>query len=137
MKINKLIVLIITATLCVWTSSSNAASEKCERETTISPAATKRYIQCLDTELSKVQRIQNSWIEKRKYELTIHKNETGNTQILPLFIKSIDSKEQYLEHNCQWRYLLKLPDALAATIAYKECVITTIEQFTEQLKKEI
>lgn len=129
--------MTITIALYAWATNSNAASVKCEREIVVSPEATKRYIQCLDSELNKVQRIQNSWIEKRKYELTTHKNETGNTQILPIFIKSLGSKEQYLEHNCQWRYLLKLPDALAATIEYKECAITTMEQFTEQLKKEI
>jgi len=88
----------------------------------------------LDTQIDKAKQVQGSWIQKRKYELTKSQESTGNTQVLPLFMRSITNSEKYLESACQWRYLIKLPNATTAAISYKLCEIELINQFTESLK---
>ena len=95
----------------------------------------KRYIQCLDTQLDKAKQEQGTWIQKRKYELVQSEEATGNTQVLQLFMRSIKNNEKYIESACQWRYILKLPNAKAAAISYKHCEIQLVNQFTESLKQ--
>ena len=97
----------------------------------------KRYIQCLDTQLDKAKQEQGTWVQKRKYELVQSEEATGNTQVLQLFMRSIKNNEKYIESACQWRYILQLPNAKAAAISYKHCEIQLVNQFTESLKQPL
>ena len=85
-------------------SSVSFAQKTCKLPAQATPDVTKRYIQCLDDQLNTAKQLQNTWIQKRKFELNKLEFETGNTQILQLFIKSIASNENYIERSCQWRY---------------------------------
>ena len=78
--------------------------------------------------------LQDSWIQKRTFELSALESETGNTQILSLFKLSINAKDNYIQRSCQWRYMLKQPNAQQAVVTYKECEIAMTEQFIQQLK---
>jgi len=98
---------------------------------------TKRYTQCLDTQINQAKYNQGTWVQKRKYELTKLEEQSGNTQILMLFKRSVDNHQKYIEASCQWRYILKLPNASQAAIDYKLCELALIEQFTQVLKKPL
>ncbi|GAA60361.1 hypothetical protein P20652_2227 [Pseudoalteromonas sp. BSi20652] len=132
-KSNRL--LKLTATVLLIVSQHSFADETCTLAAKATTDEAKRYIQCLDTQINKAKLVQGSWIQKRKYELTTSQESTGNTQVLPLFMRSISNNEKYLESACQWRYLIKLPNATAAAISYKLCEIKLINQFTESLKQ--
>ena len=54
-----------------------------------------------------------------------------------LFKRSVDNHQKYIEASCQWRYILKLPNASQAAIDYKLCELALIEQFTQVLKKPL
>ena len=126
--------LKLTAIVLLATSQYSFADEACTLTDKASTDEAKRYIQCLDAQIDKAKQVQGSWIQKRKYELTKSQESTGNTQVLPLFMRSITNSEKYLESACQWRYLIKLPNATTAAISYKLCEIELINQFTESLK---
>ncbi|GAA80991.1 hypothetical protein P4S65_12155 [Pseudoalteromonas sp. B131b] len=127
--------LKLTAIVLLIISQYSFADEACTLVKKATTDEAKRYIQCLDTQINKAKLVQGSWIQKRKYELTTSQESTGNTQILPLFMRSISNNEKYIESACQWRYLLKLPNATTAAISYKICEIQLINQFTDALKK--
>ncbi|WP_024593485.1 MULTISPECIES: hypothetical protein [unclassified Pseudoalteromonas] len=126
--------LKLTAIVLLATSQYSFADEACTLAAKATTDEAKRYIQCLDSQIDKAKQAQGSWIQKRKYELTKSQESTGNTQVLPLFMRSIKNNEKYLESACQWRYLIKLPNATTAAISYKLCEIELINQFTESLK---
>lgn len=126
--------LKLTAIVLLTTSQYSFADEVCTLAAKATTDETKHYIQCLDTQIDKAKQVQDSWIQKRKFELTKLQESTGNTQVLPLFIRSIKNNGKYLESACQWRYLIELPNATTAAISYKLCEIKLINQFTEALK---
>lgn len=136
MKKSNLIIYLLSLTLLFF-SSVSFAQQTCKLPAQATPEITKRYIQCLDDQLNTAKQLQNTWIQKRKFELNKLEFETGNTQILQLFIKSIASNENYIKHSCQWRYSLKLPNALSAAITYKTCELSLVEQFTLDLKRPL
>lgn len=113
------------------------AQQGCQLEHNATPSQTKRYTQCLDTKINQAKYTQGTWIQKRKYELTKLEEQSGNTQVLSLFLRSVSNHEKYIEASCQWRYILKLPNASKAAIDYKLCELDLIEQFTNVLKTPI
>ncbi|MBQ4832243.1 DUF1311 domain-containing protein [Pseudoalteromonas sp. MMG010] len=115
-------------------SLSVFAQGNCSLVKSASPTQAKSYIQCLDSDINTAKRIRSTWIEKRTYELTENQQTTGNTQILPLFKKSLLSYDKFIEQSCQWRYILKMPNATKAAITYKHCEIALINAQIEQLK---
>jgi len=127
--------LKLTAIVLLATSQFSFADEACTLTAKATTDEAKRYIQCLDAQIDKAKQVQGSWILKRKFELIRSEESTGNTQVLPLFMRSIKNNEKYLESACQWRYLIKLPNTTTAAIRYKICEIELINQFTEALKK--
>lgn len=133
MQKNKYASLLILMTLLAWAAPSIAA-QSCILKENAPFEEVKTYIQCLDAELIKVTQRRDSWIEKRRYELEAKEKETGNTLVLSLFNSSIFANEAYIKKSCQWRYVLKQPNASLAVIAFKECEIALIEQFTQQLE---
>ena len=90
MKKSNLIIYLLSLTLLFF-SSVSFAQQTCKLPAQATPEVTKRYIQCLDDQLNTAKQLQNTWIQKRKFELNKLEFETGNTQILQLFIKSIAS----------------------------------------------
>ncbi|WP_254844937.1 hypothetical protein [Pseudoalteromonas sp. SK18] len=111
-----------------------AAEQECTLQSNALPEQIKDYTQCLDAKLNKVQQQQDSWIQKRTFELAELESETGNTYILSLFKQSLNAKDKYIQKSCQWRYMLKQPNSPEAVVTYKECEIAMIEQFIQQLK---
>ncbi|KPZ52340.1 MULTISPECIES: hypothetical protein [Pseudoalteromonas] len=128
--------LITLASLLALSGNANAQAQ-CTLAQNATPSQTKRYTQCLDTQINQAKYNQGTWIQKRKYELTKLEEQSGNTQILMLFKRSVDNHQKYIESSCQWRYLLKLPNASQAAIDYKLCELALIEQFTQVLKKPL
>ena len=128
--------LITLASLLALSGNANA-QDQCTLEQNATPSQTKRYTQCLDTQINQAKYNQGTWVQKRKYELTKLEEQSGNTQILMLFKRSVDNHQKYIEASCQWRYLLKLPNASQAAIDYKLCELALIEQFTQVLKKPL
>lgn len=128
--------LITLASLLALSGNANA-QDQCTLEQNATPSQTKRYTQCLDTQINQAKYNQGTWVQKRKYELTKLEEQSGNTQILMLFKRSVDNHQKYIEASCQWRYILKLPNASQAAIDYKLCELALIEQFTQVLKKSL
>lgn len=127
----------LAASVLLITSQYSFADDTCTLVANASTDEAKRYIQCLDSELERAKQVQGTWIQKRKYELGQIEDSTGNTQVLPLFKRSIINHEKYIESSCQWRYLLKLPNATTAAINYKQCEIQLTHQFTDILKMPV
>ncbi|WP_301003027.1 hypothetical protein [Pseudoalteromonas sp.] len=111
-----------------------ATKLQCTLKDNPQPEHLKAYTKCLDAKLNRIQQQQDSWVQKRTFELSELVNETGNTHVSSLFKQSITAKDKYIQKSCQWRYMLKQPNTPQAAIAYKECEIALIEQFIEQLK---
>jgi hypothetical protein len=126
--------LSILALMLISTSHSSFAEQKCELPEQATSDVSKHYVQCLDGEINKAKLVQGTWIQKRKYELSKIQDETGNTQILPLFMRSISNHDKYIDSSCQWRYILSMPNARLAAINYKLCEIKLINQLTDALK---
>lgn len=118
-------------------SSNVSAQAQCTLDNNATPSQTKRYTQCLDTQINQAKYNQGTWVQKRKYELTKLEEQSGNTQVLILFNRSINNHQKYIEASCQWRYILKLPNASQAAIDYKLCELALIEQFTRVLKQPL
>lgn len=133
MKKNNAFTKLAAGTLLII-SQYSLANGTCTLVENASTSEAKRYIQCLDSKLDRAKQVQGTWIQKRKYELEQIEDATGNTQVLPLFRKSISNHEKYIQSSCQWRYLLKLPNATSAAINYKLCELGLINQFTDILK---
>lgn len=131
-KINHFIKLAPLILLAI--SPISNAEQLCQLNDKPTIDESKRYIQCLDTELNKAKQVQGTWIQKRKYEIKQLEQSSGNTQVLMLFMRSIDNNEKFIKSACQWRYILKLPNTKAAAINYKLCEIKLINQFTDSLK---
>ena len=129
--------LLITLTSLLALGANASAKTQCTLEQNATPSQTKRYTQCLDTQINQAKYSQGTWIQKRKYELTKLEEQSGNTQILMLFKRSVDNHQKYIEASCQWRYILKLPNASQAAIDYKLCELALIEQFTQVLKNPL
>ncbi|ENO00045.1 MULTISPECIES: hypothetical protein [Pseudoalteromonas] len=136
-KNSLLITLASLLALSANASASASAQAQCTLEQNATPSQTKRYTQCLDTQINQAKYNQGTWVQKRKYELTKLEEQSGNTQILMLFKRSVDNHQKYIEASCQWRYILKLPNASQAAIDYKLCELALIEQFTQVLKKPL
>lgn len=134
MKKNKYVLCFILTLSCIWAHPSMATKLQCTLVDNPQPEHVKAYTQCLDAKLNTVQQQQDSWIQKRTFELSELANETGNTHVSSLFKQSIIAKDKFIQKSCQWRYMLKQPNTLQAAVAYKECEIALIEQFIEQLK---
>ncbi|MDC9522047.1 hypothetical protein PSH55_13090 [Pseudoalteromonas sp. Angola-31] len=129
--------LLITLASLLALSANASVQAQCTLEQNATPSQTKRYTQCLDTQINQAKYNQGTWVKKRKYELTKLEEQSGNTQILMLFKRSVDNHQKYIEASCQWRYILKLPNASQAAIDYKLCELALIEQFTQVLKKPL
>ena len=129
--------LLITLASLLALSANASVQAQCTLEQNATPSQTKRYTQCLDTQINQAKYNQGTWVQKRKYELTKLEEQSGNTQILMLFKRSVDNHQKYIEASCQWRYILKLPNASQAAIDYKLCELALIEQFTQVLKKPL
>ncbi len=74
-----------------------AAAQECTLQNNALPEQIKDYTQCLDAKLNKVQQQQDSWIQKRTFELAELESETGNTYILSLFKQSLNAKDKYIQ----------------------------------------
>jgi len=134
MKKSNYILCFSLSLLFLWAQQSIAAAQECTLQNNALPEQIKDYTQCLDAKLNKVQQQQDSWIQKRTFELAELESETGNTYILSLFKQSLNAKDKYIQKSCQWRYMLKQPNAPEAVVTYKECEIAMTEQFIQQLK---
>ncbi|WP_152085673.1 hypothetical protein [Pseudoalteromonas sp. A25] len=99
------------------------------------PIDSKTYIQCLDSNLDMLRRHQQSWINKLLHDIEIIKEQTGNTQLMPIIKRSIVYHEQYAEDSCKWRYLHSLPNSTKATVAYKKCSIRLLRKHIEDLQQ--
>lgn len=129
--------LSISCTLLILFSVSTQAAESCSLVDQATPDEAKSYLQCLDRQIASLTRIQQTWVNKITLDLNKIEEETGNTQLLPIFKRSITSQNKYLEDSCKWRYLQKVPNGTQAAIVYKRCEIQILEQHIEVLKQPI
>lgn len=127
--------LLLCLPLIVLSSFSQANS--CEIAVNATPKQAKSYLRCLDDQITSLHRTQTMWINKLKLDLNKLEQETGNTQLRPIFERSLTRQTQFLEDSCRWRYLHKMPNATKAAIAYKQCEITILEQHLAILKQPI
>jgi len=118
-------------------SATAHATEQCNLVAQASPDEAKKYIQCLDKQIENLTRIQQTWVNKITLDLSKIEEETGNTQLLPIFKRSMTSQNKYLEDSCKWRYLQKVPNGTQSAIVYKRCEIRILEQHIEVLKQPI
>ncbi|CAM3697894.1 MULTISPECIES: hypothetical protein [Pseudoalteromonas] len=133
---NKL-VLTGMALLLMFNAAKTLAAEPCSLVDQATPDEAKSYIQCLDKQLETLTRIQQTWINKITLDLNKIEEDTGNTQLLPIFKRSITSQKKYLEDSCKWRYLQKVPNAIQAAIVYKRCELQILEQHITVLKRPL
>ncbi|WP_404340379.1 hypothetical protein [Pseudoalteromonas mariniglutinosa] len=117
-------------------STQSYADQQCQLADN-SIDASKSYIQCLDLVLDKLYRQQKIWQNKITMDLERIEQDTGNTQLLPIFQRSITNHMRYLEDSCRWRYLQKMPNSTAAAITYKQCEINILQQHIAVLNKPI
>jgi len=101
------------------------------------PDETKHYIQCLDQTIEDLQRDHKMWVNKLTMDIEKIKEETGNSQLLPIFQRSLKNQERYLEDSCRWRYLQKMPNATTAAIIYKHCEIEILENHIKVLQRPL
>ena len=92
------------------------------------------YLRCLDNKIVLEKRTADTWITKIQLDLEKKQNETGNLQLLRVFKRSEQDFEKFIEDNCRWRYLNRLPDTIAAAIAYKRCELLSIQKHIELLQ---
>ncbi|OUS72790.1 hypothetical protein B5G52_06255 [Pseudoalteromonas sp. A601] len=124
------------STLCMMFSTASYANE-CTLAEQPTTDESKKYIQCLDKEIASLERSQQTWINKLTLDLGKIQDDTGNTQLMPIFKRSIKSQNRFLEDSCRWRYLHKMPNATQAAIVYKRCEIAILEQHIEVLKQPL
>ena len=123
--------------IVLFTSKSHAmAKQNCEL-TSNNTDESKRYIQCIDQIIADLYREQKMWINKLKMDLEKIKENTGNSQLLPIFNRSIKSQERYLEDSCRWRYLQKMPNSTKAAIVYKQCEIEILKNHVQVLQRPL
>jgi hypothetical protein len=132
---NKSLNIYISA-LGMLFSASTIANE-CTHIDRPTPSDSKKYIQCLDKEIALLQRNQQTWLNKLRLDLSKIEEDTGNTQLLPIFNRSVKSQNKFLEDSCRWRYLHKMPNATHAAIVYKLCEIRILEQYIDVLKQPL
>jgi len=117
--------------------SNFSQANSCEVPPTANPTQAKDYLRCLDEQITSLQRTQSMWVNKLKLDLNKLEQKTGNSQLRPIFERSLTRQTQFLEDSCRWRYLHKMPNATKAAIAYKQCEITILEQHLTLLKQPI
>lgn len=131
------ILAAVISTLLLLQCSATLAAEECILAEQSTPNDAKDYIQCLDRKINGLTRQQQSWVNKITSDLKTIEEETGNTQMLPIFKRSIVSQSKYLKDSCKWRYLQKMPNGTQAAINYKRCEIKILEQHIEVLKQPL
>ena len=127
----------ISALLLALSTTTFAVEEQCTVVEQATPDEAKKYIQCLDKQIESLTRIQQTWINKITLDLNKIQEDSGNTQLLPIFKRSIISHDKYVEDSCKWRYLHKVPNATQAAIVYKRCELRMLEQHITVLKQPI
>lgn len=128
---------LVSCTLLLLLSATTQADEPCSLVDQATPDEAKSYLQCLDKQIANLTRIQQTWVNKITLDLNNIEAETGNTQLLPIFKRSITSQSKYLEDSCKWRYLQKIPNGTQAAIVYKRCELRILEQHIAVLKQPI
>ena len=134
---NKTSILVKGSFLALIASTSHAQAEQTCELASNNTDDTKRYIQCLDQVIADIQRDQKMWINKLTMDLEKIKEDTGNSQLLPIFNRSIKNQERYLEDSCRWRYLQKMPNGTKAAIAYKLCEIEILKNHVQVLQRPL
>ncbi|HCV05493.1 hypothetical protein AAEU31_18370 [Pseudoalteromonas sp. SSMSWG5] len=130
------ITLTLCAALVTLASQASQAPHDCQL-TSNNTEETKRYIQCLDQVISDLQRDQKMWVNKLTMDIEKIKEDTGNSQLLPIFKRSLVNQERYLEDSCRWRYLNEMPNATKAAITYKLCEINILGNHLNILKQPL
>lgn len=123
--------LLCVSTLLAISSFVSSAASADAKECTMAddkPSTRNQYVQCLDRQLDLGKRELETWKNKRRFELEGLAKSSGITQPLDIYLRSEKSFINYLEDSCRWRYLRKMPDAVAAAIAYKHCELRLIDQ---------
>jgi len=105
-------------------------NDGCDKEKTTNLS----YLRCLDSKIVLEKRTANMWANKILLDLEKKQNETGNLQLLRVFKRAEQEFDKYVEDNCRWKYLNRLPDTIAAAIAFKRCELHSVQKHTEILK---
>ncbi len=134
---NKTSIFVKSIFLGLITTASQAQAEQACELASNHTDDTKRYIQCLDQVIADLQRDQKMWVNKLTMDLEKIKEDTGNSQLLPIFNRSIKNQERYLEDSCRWRYLQKMPNGTSAAIAYKQCEIEILKNHVNVLQQPL
>lgn len=127
---------VLCALMLLFTKSAFSMDE-CTLEDKATTNEAKKYIQCLDRHIANLKRTQTMWINKLNLDLEKIQEDTGNTQLLPIFTRSLASQTRFLEDSCRWRYLQKMPNATQAAIVYKRCEILLLDQYITNLKQPL
>lgn len=117
-------------------SLSTLANElkECRPMKSNSPDEAKVFIKCLDNKIETLERERTIWTKKLVMDMEELEKNTGNTQLLPIIIRSLKHQDNYIEDSCRWRYLHKMPNSTKAAIAYKACKIRLYIRHIEDLK---
>ncbi|RJF36521.1 MULTISPECIES: hypothetical protein [Pseudoalteromonas] len=134
---NKKSLLIKGMLLALCAGSAHAQAEQSCELTSNNTDETKRYIQCLDQVIADLHRDQKMWINKLTMDLEKIKEDSGNSQLLPIFNRSVKNQERYLEDSCRWRYLQKMPNGTKAAIVYKQCEIEILKNHIQVLQRPL
>ena len=123
--------LFISSVIFATTAHGQALFERCE---SLKNQKTK-YVTCMDEQIKRDQRTRDTWIKRVSEKLELRQNQSGNSALLIMFERSIKTFDLYLEDNCRFRFLEKMPNQHQAVIEYKRCELLLIKQHTESLKQ--
>lgn len=126
---------ILGLTIMFMANQSQAFTIKdCEPLKSTHPLKAKKYLKCLDNNLGLIERERETWINKIVMDMQEIEKDTGNTQLLPIILRSHKHQDRYIEDSCRWRYLHKMPNSTRAAGAYKTCKVRMLLRHIEDLK---
>lgn len=127
---------LIFLLFCLLLSFESMASslKTCTLEEGPHPSKAKSYLVCLDENISSLEKIRNMWINKIYLDMENMEQETGNSQLLPIIKRSIQTQNKYIEESCRWRYIHNMPNVAKSAGEYKICKIRLLKRHIEDLK---
>ena len=120
--------LLLTAAL---STSSLYAEQSCDQ----GKLTKVDYLQCLDQQLEQTRRELTTWENNHLVKLEAQAGSSGRKDGLKLFNKARQSFALYVEQDCRWQFIGKLPDSSAASTSYKQCQLYHLKQRIEFLKQ--
>ena len=131
-NINNITLLSACSVLCF--NSLASPLKECVLEEGTHPSKAKAYLICLDETITTLEKRRKMWVNKLYLDMEKMEQETGNSQLLPIIKRSINSKNKYIEESCRWRYIHNMPNVAKSASEYKTCKIRLLVRHIEDLK---